>query len=447
MSQRCAWQRPACWLILITIHATAIAKEFTVSATTALPYRPATALPPGPEWGFDQFAKVAAGAGLSATPVVDAAAGATVDQEGRRYLNFAGINFLAVDQDAALFAEFIAAGRRYGLVTGGSRGTKGVARPHLELEQLLAEATGNEAALSFATGLLANIGFAHAMSSGFTLDKDCAMDNTDAVFVLDRGSHWSMFKAVAHLKWGKQAFAFRHNDPEHLETVLRRVAGGKVVVTFETLYSSDGSMAPVGDLLDVCERYGALSYVDDANGFLVYGPAYRPFAAEYAALERANFTMVSFSKAVGLEGGGIAGPAAAVRAFEWLAGTSLFTAAIQPPTAAMAHAVARRLLENPGIIDDYLVRVDRFRSALLDIGCQVSSTPSYIMSVFIGSHETAAAVRDRFREEGILVPIFGYPAVKRNEAILRLILNNALTDGQIEQFLNTLARLKRELRF
>jgi len=341
-----------------------------------------------------------------------------VRRDGRELLNLASVNLLAPQAMPEVRETFQEAVEAYGLVTGGSRMTQGVCRPHRQLEELLARATGKEDAITFATGLLANIGFTNAMTTNFALGPSCQLANQDAVFVLDHDSHWSLWKGVSHLRMGKRLFAFRHNDPESLERVLRVHQSDKVVVVFETVYSSDGSAAPVGALRDVCERYAALSYVDDANGFLIYGPAHRPFAAEFAEVGRATFHMVSFSKAVGMEGGGIAGPSDAITAFEWSSGTSMFTAAMQPPTAATACKVAEHLLAVPSLVDRYLDRVRLFREKLLELGCVLNETPSYITSIFIGDDEVAARARDAFFERGLCVPVFRDPAVRRNRAVI-----------------------------
>lgn len=267
------------------------------------------------------------------------------------------------------------------------------------------------------------------------------------MFVLDRDSHRSLWKAVEGLGYGKRVFAFRHNDPEDLRRVLSRVTAAKVVVVFESVYSADGGMAPAAEILDLCERRGAVSFVDDANGFMIYGPAHRPFAAEYRHIHRrADFVMVSFSKAVGLEGGAIAGPAAAVRSFEVLSGTSMFTAAMQPPTAAVAAEIVRRLDREPGIVDGYLEKVAKVRERLADIGCPPSPTGTYIVSVPVDD-DVAVELHRAFLDRGYLVPVFFYPAVRRNRSLIRLIIGDGHTEEQIDGFVSTLAAFKAEFGF
>ncbi|MEZ0093526.1 aminotransferase class I/II-fold pyridoxal phosphate-dependent enzyme [Streptacidiphilus sp. EB129] len=400
-------------------------------------------------WGFTEFVRngVASGNVYQDIPRLDGASDAVVSIEGRRLVNFASINFLGLQHDPTVLRRFKDAADVYGIATGGSRATQGVCRPHQEVERLLCEATGKERAISFASGLLANLGFVTAMGARLSMGRGTSVDNSDTVFVLDRYSHWSLFKATEHLEFGKTLVTFRHNDPKDLERHLERLAGRKVVVIFESVYSADGTVAPIGDLVDVCARHGAVSFVDDANGFLVYGPEHRPFAEEYRAMRRADFVMVSFSKSVGLEGGAVAGPADAIHAFDVLSGTSMFTAAMQPPTADAAAYIMRRLMDDHSVVDGYLARVADFRRRLEQTGCTVSPTRTYVISVFIGKGETAEQVRQEFIERGYLVPVFRYPAVKKGESVMRLMLNARHTEEQVDGFVQTLAEVRREYGF
>ncbi|MFD7509912.1 aminotransferase class I/II-fold pyridoxal phosphate-dependent enzyme [Streptomyces sp. NPDC059853] len=397
-------------------------------------------------WSFAEFVDASGHETVSRPPVIDGVVGPTIVRDGRELVNFASINFLDLDKRLSLTDAFTEAARTYGLTTGGSRMTQGICRPHQVLEESIARRTGKERAITFATGLLANVGFVHAMSHSARFDDALQVHNRDTVFVLDRDSHWSIWKAVEGLGYGRSVHAFRHNDVADLARVLGRVRSQKVVVIIESVYSADGSMAPVMDLLDACDRHGAISMVDDANGFMLYGPAHRPFAAEYAAIrERADFVMVSLSKAVGLEGGALAGPAHAIDAFEVLSGTSMFTAAIQPPTAHVAARTIEALADDPSIVDGYLARADRMRAAMHEMGMPTTPAASYMLSVPIGDDDAAMTMREWFIEDGYLVPVFCYPAVPRKQALLRLIPHAGHTEEQVDGFLRTLAAYRRRL--
>ncbi|QPF73201.1 pyridoxal phosphate-dependent aminotransferase family protein [Roseateles sp. DAIF2] len=397
-------------------------------------------------WGFKQFVEASVNEGFLRPPVLmQGMSGPRISREGQPYINFSGINYLGWQQDPQVLEAFCDSVRAYGLSTGGSRATQGVCEPHDRLERLLSLHHGKEKTLSFASGMLANIGFINAITARFAFSPNSGIDNRDTVLVFDRDCHWSLWKAAAHLKFGEQLLAFKHNNVADLERVLGGLAGKKVVVVFESLYSSDGSVAPIGPILDVCERFGALSYIDDANGFMVYGPEHRPFHAEFSQLRRADFIMVSLSKAVGLEGGAISAKADYIDAFEVLSGTSIFTAAIQPPTADAAADIIQRLLDEPRIMDDYLLRCQQLRQRLLKEGLRLNPHPSYITSVMIGNDARAEQARVALESEGFCVPIFRYPAVKPNQALVRLIMHRGHTDQDIERFATCLGGQLRDV--
>lgn len=410
-----------------------------------------TAVPDSPLalWGFSEWLAAARQDGiLVPTPELDGVNDAVVSIGGRKMVNLSGIGILGWQHDPHVRNAFIEAAQNYGLVVGGSRIVQGLSRPHMELESLVAIITGKQKALTFATGMLANVGLVNAMAAKFSWDDRSGVDNSDMVLVLDRDSHWSMWKAAERFKHGRTLLTFRHNDVEHLSQVLAKLRGKRVVVGFETVYSSDGSMGRVGEILDACEEAGAVSFADDANGFMVYGNGGHRFAREYEDLRtRVTFQMVTFGKSVGLAGGALAGPADAIDAFRYLSGTSMFTTNMQPPTAGAVVAVLRRMLDEPQIIENYLDRVDRFRRQLLDIGATISPTPTYVTSILVGNHDVAKCVRDEFFERGYLVPVFAYPAVKKQRAVIRLMMNNRLSDEHLDGFVATLAQLKRKYGF
>lgn len=401
-------------------------------------------------WGLERFRKGTMEEGFyhevlaTMKPV-----GPTVSYHNEECVNFASINILDTHQEADVMAHFHQACDIYGLTTGGSRVTQGISKANLDMEKAVCRVTGRERAISFASGLLANIGFLNAMSCKFQFSSTCYIDNSDAVFVLDRDCHWSLWKGVSHLRFGRQLFYFQHNNVADLEQVLKRLSQRhkKIVVVFESIYSADGSIAPMQGILDACEKYHAVSYADDANGFMIYGPQQRPFAKEFAELKRANFVMMSFSKGVGLEGGAIVGDDAPINTFEVLSGTSLFTAAIQPPTASTIQYIIEKLTAQPSIMDTYLQRSLALRKQLEEMQLTLNQDPSYIISVMIGNDEKAVNVYDNFLKEHMIVPMFRYPAVKPGHALIRIMLNAHHTQEQVEHLLKVMGNLKKKYQF
>ncbi len=400
-------------------------------------------------WGFDDFVSRSREKGyLYDPPCLDGISGSHAVQDGRTVINFAGINLLGLQEERSIMDTFCHSARRLGIVTGGSRATQGVNRVHATVEDRVSGICRTESSVTFATGLLANVGFLHTMTNRFGFDTDgCAIDNRDVVCVLDHDCHWSLWKGVSHLDFGKNLFIFRHNDVGHLRQILESLSGKRVLVVFESVYSADGSIAPIGEILDACESHGALSYVDNANGFLVYGSPECPLSDTFRDLPRATFQMLSFSKGVGLEGGAVCGPREAIETVLATSGTSLFTAAIQPPTAATIVAILDYVSANPDYLASYLDRAEELRHRLLAQGLRLYDEPSYILSVIVGDDDVAERVRARLLERGYLVPIFRYPAVKRGAAAMRLIMNARHTDADIDGLVGELTSARDDFGF
>ncbi len=198
-------------------------------------------------WGFQRFVESSVSEGFLREPVLmEGMSGSRITRNGLPYVNFSGINYLGWQQDPQVLDAFCESVKRYGLSTGGSRATQGVCEPHFRLETLLSEHHGKDKTLTFASGMLANLGFINAMTAKFNFSPSSGIDNRDAVLIFDRDCHWSLWKAAAHLKYGESLLSFKHNDVADLERVLQNIGDRKAIVVFESVYSSDGSVAPIG---------------------------------------------------------------------------------------------------------------------------------------------------------------------------------------------------------
>ncbi len=395
-------------------------------------------------WGVSQFVKDATDEGYYYEfPMLDSNSGPLIQVQGKKLINFSSIDFLGFQTEQWVREAFISSIEEVGLVTGGSRATQGVNRSHSDLEVLISEVTGKQRTSTFASGLLANLGFLQAMTTRFEVNSSIYVDNSDVVVIMDHDAHWSLWKGAQHLKFGERLFSFKHNDVKDLWRCLERNKGKKTLVVVETIYSSDGSMAPLGEILDLCENFEAISYVDNANGFMIYGDQSRPYYNEYCHLPRATFEMLSLSKSIGLEGGAISGPKSGIILVEVASGTSVFTASIQPPTAATATRIISYLKENPAVIDQYLERISTLREQLSKQGFSLLPGNSYIISIMLGRDTVAERVREDLLTMGFQVPIFRYPAVKRNAAVMRLMVNRLHSERHISEFLSAMEKIKR----
>lgn len=398
-------------------------------------------------WGITEFMTFVKNAQLGIDQGInESPSAAYIERTHERYLNFCSINFLSPTDFPEVKKAFLEGLDRYGYVTGGSRCTIGIPRVHVELEEKVSQVLKKDKTLTFMTGWLANQGFASSLTMKIPVGKENSLNNSDAVIFLDQDSHRSILNSFSGKK--HSLVFFKHNDADQLDHLMKKYATRKSAVIIESVYSSDGSVAPMKDILSICDRYGAVSYVDNANGFLVYGAPHRPFYSEFQYLPQASVEMLSFSKSVGLEGGAVSGSTEFIEFMELLSPTAIFTAMIQPPTAMAILKVVELLHSRSEIIDNYLRIVEEFRESLFINKFIISKTPSHFISIFIGKDRDAVFLEQWLKKEkGILAPVFRFPAVKKDKAGLRILPSRCHTRADIERMINALNEANDILKF
>src|SRR4051812_46974079 len=230
--------------------------------------------------------------------------GTEITWEGRRLVNFSSNDYLGLAQHSKLKAAAIEATQRWGTGSGSARLICGTLPPHRELEQAIAKFKVTEAALSFGNGYAAAVG------------TICSLVGSDDVIVIDKLVHASLVDG-ARLS-GAKLRVFRHNDVADLERILewaqngRRKAKGRILVVTESVFSMDGDCAPLREIVQLKERFGAWLMVDEAHALGVLGPGRRGLAEELGVANRIEIQMGTLGKAVGSAGGFIAGSEALI---------------------------------------------------------------------------------------------------------------------------------------
>jgi glycine C-acetyltransferase/8-amino-7-oxononanoate synthase len=375
------------------------------------------------QWLSDQLAAIEAANLRRRLRTVDSAQGAEVVLDGRTLVNFSSNDYLGLANDPRLRAASAAAIERYGAGAGSARLVCGSQAPHAELEAVLARFKGTEAALSFSTGYAAALGTIPALVS-----------QADVV-ILDKLCHASLVDG-ARLS-GATIRVFPHNHLEKLERLLawarENYAKANVLVVTESVFSMDGDTAPLREIVELKERFGAWLMVDEAHGVGVLGPGGRGFAAELGVAERIDIQMGTLGKALGAAGGAICGSARLIDFLVNRARSFVFSTAPTPASAASATE-AIRLLESG--------EADPLREKLWENLARFRAEPrpeSAIVPHIVGDEVEAVALAERLREQGLLVPAIRYPTVARGQARLRITLNAAHSPEQVERLTAALA--------
>ncbi len=319
-------------------------------------------------------------------------------------------DYLGMGQHPDVIAAMVDTATRMGTGAGGTRNIAGSHHPMVELECELSDLHGKAAALVFTSGYVSN---ETGISTLVKLMRNC-------VVFCDAMNHNSMIEGVRQSGASKQIF--RHNDMEHLEELLSAVDSNRPkLIVFETLYSMDGDVAPVGEICDLAERYGAMTYADEVHAVGLYGPRGAGMAAQQGAMERVDVLEGTLAKAFGCLGGYIAGAASVIDALRGYAPGFIFTTALPPAICAASTAAVRHLKFSDAEREKHQANVRRVKQVLGAAGLPVMQNDTHIVPVFVGDPDKCKEATDLLLTEyDIYIQPINYPTVPRGSERLRI---------------------------
>ena len=344
-------------------------------------------------------------------------------------------DYLGMGQHPKVLAAMHEAIDRAGAGSGGTRNISGTTHYHVELEKELADLHGKEAALLFTSGYVSNEA---TISTLVKLLKG-------AVIFSDEKNHNSMIEGVR--QGGGPKRIWRHNDLEHLESLLQEYERDTPkIVLFESVYSMDGDIAPIGDICDLAKKYNALTYIDEVHAVGMYGPRGAGVAERDGVMHKVDIVEATLAKGFGLMGGYIASTAACVDAIRSYAPGFIFTTSLAPVIVAGALASVRHLKSSQEERARHQARAATLKERLVKENLPVMHTPSHIVPVLVGDPVQCKALTDALLARfGIYVQPINYPTVPRGTERIRLTPGPMHTDEQMDRIVFALRTLWDEM--
>ncbi|HZS11060.1 MAG TPA: 8-amino-7-oxononanoate synthase [Nitrospirales bacterium] len=359
--------------------------------------------------------------------------GSSVEIDGHRLIALASNDYLGLSRHPTLIEAAVEATRRFGVGAGAARLLSGTRLPHTELEAALARFKQTDASLVFGSGYLTNIGVIPALIG------------RGGLILMDRLCHASLWDGCRLS--GADVRMFEHNDVTDLDRLLReRRSGRAALIVTEGVFSMDGDLSPLPDLLTVAERYDAMVLVDDAHGTAVMGASGRGTPEHFGVEKRMWFQMGTLGKALGTSGGYIAGEAAFVSVLVNTARSFIYATAPPPATAAAACAALSVVQREPERRVRLWANRTRLMTGIQERGFRTTATETPIIPILIGDAERALALARRLTELGIYAPAIRPPTVPEGASRLRLTVTSDHSEQEIDTVVAALDMAGRELR-
>ncbi len=363
--------------------------------------------------------------------IVESAQDPEVVINGRKMIMVGSNNYLGLTNHPRVKEAALEAVKKFGTGCAGSRFLNGTLNMHVELEKKLARFIRKEAALVFSTGFQVNLGVISALVG------------KDDLVVIDKMDHASIIDGC-RLSYG-EVRKFRHNDMADLERVLQQNDGRGKLIVVDGVFSMEGDIVDLPNVVRLAKAYGARVMVDDAHGIGVLGKTGRGTAEHFGLEEEVDLIMGTYSKSLASIGGFIAGSDEVVHYIKHFARSLIFSASPPPASVAAVSAAVDIIEGEPERIERLWKNTRKMLKGFKEMGFQVGPSETPIIPIIVGDNEIAFKMAMMLQDEGVFANVAVSPAVPDGKALIRTSYMATHTDEQLDKVLGAFESVGRAL--
>ena len=368
--------------------------------------------------------------------IIESGQDAEVKMHGQKISMFGSNNYLGLTSHPKVKEAAIAAVKKYGTGTAGSRFLNGTLDIHVELEHRLARFVNKEAALAFSTGFQSNLGAIPSVVGRYD------------VAIIDEQSHASIIDAT-RLSFGR-ILKYRHNDMESLEKVLKNLGeshtdGSLRLIVTDGLFSMEGDIAHVDKIVQLADKYDASVMIDDAHGLGVLGENGSGTVNKFGLDGEVEMIVGTFSKSLASIGGFIAGSKELINYLQHTARSLIFSASLPPASAASVIAALDIIEENTGLVEKLWENTHYAQTRFNELGMDVGKSETPIIPIYIRDNDKAFIISKMLLDNGVFINPVISPAVRPEDSLLRFALMATHTTSQIDEAIDKIHAAGKEL--
>ncbi|MDP7203877.1 MAG: aminotransferase class I/II-fold pyridoxal phosphate-dependent enzyme [Candidatus Poseidoniaceae archaeon] len=390
-------------------------------------------MPGDTSWMDERFRELSAQNLQWDPPTLESASTPRCRMDGEAMIMLSANNYLNLTTHPRVVAAMIEATKEFGAGSGSVRAIAGTMEMHLDAEQTVARFKGVEAALIYSAGYTANVGLIPTLVKG-----------KEDVIISDELNHGSIIDGVRLTKASRAVYP--HNDMAGLEQSLKEHSDSdrKLIIT-DGVFSMDGDIAPLDEITSLAQEHGAMVFVDDCHGEGVLGETGAGIVDHFKLQGQVDFEIGSFSKALGVQGGIVAG-SESMRTHAINHSRSWLLSGSQPPGVAAAQkAAVEVLMDEPEHHRRLWENTEHFRSQMNSLGFDLGQSTTPIIPVMCGESATAKQLSAGLRENGVMAGAIVFPMVSRDKARVRNQLSSGLSIDDLDEVLRIYEKVGKEI--